>query len=89
MQSGLPDKVPVIAMATVAFRNLLKFTKDTIKGSVDEIQSNGSLLQGERRENPFSTNAAALEWVEAGKQNLNAEKNIIKKKHYWSMLLRQ
>ena len=52
------------------------YTRDryTLKGSADEIQRNGSFLQGERRVNSSLTNKAALERVPTGKGKLNVEK---------------
>ena len=44
------------------------------KGSDDGIQSSGSLLQSEWRENYSSNNITDLKRVAIGKQNLNPEK---------------
>ena len=52
--ASTPDNGSVAIMAALALHNLLRLkSRDsyTPKGSVDEIQNNGSLLQGEQRKN--------------------------------------
>ena len=56
--------------------NLLPLkTRDnyTLKGYVDEIQSDRSLLQDDGHETSPSSNIIDMERVATGKQNLNAE----------------
>lgn len=47
------------------------------KGSDDEIQSNGFLLQSECHENYSSSNMTDLERAAIGKRNLNPEKTLL------------
>ena len=65
-------------MVTFALHRLLRLKLKhcyTAKGSVDKIQSNGSLIQREWCENPLSNNKTEQDRETSGKRYLNP-KNI-------------